>query len=279
MGLGDFFKNFGGSIISSASSLIGGGLNAITSKQAGDREYARQQEFAQNGIRWRVEDAKAAGIHPIFAVGANTPTYSPQAAVGTDYGLSTAGQNISRAIETKQTARERQEMNDLQKALVAAQIRRTDAETKRIEDSTIDDALRFAALSSRAVTQRQPKAPSMPSETGTYEDLASGIKPYVIGDTILELPPEDVADLAEDPKVLAAWKAAVEIAWNTDPRVKEHLVKKLPKRMRDGIRAGTHEIIRRPGYGISYREKKSDKTFPLTPRNFSRHTGGLYNLN
>lgn len=240
--------------LSGGASLIGGAISAITGKQASDREYARQQEFAQNGIRWRVEDAKAAGIHPIFAVGANSPTYSPQAAIGTDYGLSSAGQNISRAIEAKQTARERQEMNDLQKALVAAQIRRTDAETKRIEDSTIDDALRFAALSSRAVTQRQPKAPAMPSETGTYDDLASGIKPYVVGDTIMEFPPEDVADLMEDPKVFAIWKAAIETAWHGDPKLKEHVLRKLPRSMQAGIKAGTHELVRIPGYGLKYRK-------------------------
>lgn len=241
-------------IVSAGASLAGGLFGSSTQKNAQEREYERQKEFAQNGIRWKVEDAKAAGIHPIFAVGANTPTYSPQAAVGTDYGISAAGQNISRAIEAKQTARERQEMNDLQKALVTAQIRRTDAETKRIEDSTIDDALRFAALSSRAVTQRQPKAPAMPSETGTYDDLASGIKPYVVGDTIMEFPPEDVADLMEDPKVLAIWKAAIETAWHGDPKLREHVLRKLPKSMQDGIKAGTHEIVRIPGYGLKYRK-------------------------
>lgn len=248
-----FFSNFASGLVQSLP-IIGGVANQESQAKASAQEYERQKEFAQNGIRWRVEDAKAAGIHPIFAIGANTSTYSPQAAVGTDYGLSSAGQNISRAIEAKQTRAERKEMDNLQKALVAAQIRRTDAETKRIEDSTIDDALRFAALSSRAVTQRQPKAPALPSETGTYDDLASGIKPYVVGDTIMEFPPEDVADLMEDPKVLAIWKAAIEGAWHTDPKLREHVIRKLPKSMQDGIKAGTHEIVRIPGYGLKYRK-------------------------
>jgi len=36
-----------------------------------------QKDFAQHGIRWRVEDAKAAGIHPLAAVGAAGASYSP----------------------------------------------------------------------------------------------------------------------------------------------------------------------------------------------------------
>lgn len=103
-GIDDAF--IGGSI-AALGSIGGSALSAITGKSAGDREYGRQKEFAQNGITWRVEDAKRAGIHPLYAIGANTPTYSPQAAVGTDFGLSAAGQNIGRAIEAGQTARQR----------------------------------------------------------------------------------------------------------------------------------------------------------------------------
>lgn len=250
--------------LSGGATLLGSAISAITGKSARDTEYQRQQEFAQNGVRWRVEDAKAAGIHPLVALGAHTSTYSPQAAVGTDYGLSSAGQNISRAIEAKQTARERQEMNEMQKALIASQIRKTDAETKRIQDSTIDDALRFAALSSRAVTQRQPKAPAMPSTdkpVGTYADLASGIVPYVVGDTIMEFPPEDVADMMEDPKMMALWKGAIELAWNKDPKLREHVIRKLPKHMQDGIRSGSHELVRIPGYGLNYRRKQTKPSY------------------
>lgn len=118
-----FFDDFGGALIGGASSLIGGAVKAITGKQSGDREYERQKEFAQNGLRWKVEDAKAAGIHPIFAVGANTATYSPQAAVGSDFGLSDFGQNIGRAIEAKQTHEERMAGQRLNNMVGQAQAR------------------------------------------------------------------------------------------------------------------------------------------------------------
>lgn len=36
-----------------------------------------QREFAKMGIQWRVQDAIAAGLHPLFALGANLPSFSP----------------------------------------------------------------------------------------------------------------------------------------------------------------------------------------------------------
>lgn len=60
------------------------------------------REFAQSGIRWRVQDAKAAGLHPLAALGGSTS--SPSISVGSS-GVSAPqgsiagipGQNLSRA--------------------------------------------------------------------------------------------------------------------------------------------------------------------------------------
>ena len=57
-----------GSAIGAVGSLIGGN---IASNNA-NKQYEMQKEFAQNGIRWKVADAKAAGIHPLAALGAQT---------------------------------------------------------------------------------------------------------------------------------------------------------------------------------------------------------------
>lgn len=40
-------------------------------------DYARQKEFAQNSIQWRVADAKAAGLHPLYALGGAGSSYQP----------------------------------------------------------------------------------------------------------------------------------------------------------------------------------------------------------
>lgn len=65
-----------------------------------DRNRRDQERFAKQGIRWRVADAKKAGIHPLYALGANTHSASP-VSVGSSLGA--AGQNIDRALDAGRT--------------------------------------------------------------------------------------------------------------------------------------------------------------------------------
>lgn len=60
-----------------------------------------QREFAQHGIRWRVEDAKAAGIHPLYALGASGASAAPS------FTVEGSGQDLSRAIHATRTEPER----------------------------------------------------------------------------------------------------------------------------------------------------------------------------
>lgn len=86
-----------------ASSLFG---NKSANKQA-KQNMRHQKEFAQKGIQWKVKDAKAAGIHPLFALGAQTHSFS-NVAGGNDYtGLAQAGQDIGRAIDATRNGKER----------------------------------------------------------------------------------------------------------------------------------------------------------------------------
>lgn len=83
----------------------GGLVDTIFGRNTAEREYRAQKEFAKMGVRWKVEDAKAAGIHPLYALGANTMSYAP-VSVGTDFaGM---GQNIGRAIDTMRTPAEKE---------------------------------------------------------------------------------------------------------------------------------------------------------------------------
>ena len=96
-----------GTVISAGSNLIGGYLQNRSNERINSQnlgfsyeQLAQQREFAQQGIRWRVEDAQKAGIHPLYAMGASIPTYSPVSAPlnsnnAADYGLSAAGQDLS----------------------------------------------------------------------------------------------------------------------------------------------------------------------------------------
>lgn len=93
------------------------------SREQFNRTEALQREFAQNGIRWRVEDAKAAGLHPLAALGAAGAMYSPSVTAGggqysveqgrpggqPDIGasLSNMGQGLGRAVAATQTPAEK----------------------------------------------------------------------------------------------------------------------------------------------------------------------------
>lgn len=109
-----------GSIISAGASLAGSLLGKSSADKAhdaqmelGGQSLALQREMAQNGIRWRVADAKAAGLHPLYALGAqpfnSSPvSYIPGDTSGISAGLAQAGQDIGRAVDATRTTEERQ---------------------------------------------------------------------------------------------------------------------------------------------------------------------------
>jgi len=114
------FPGFG-AVVAGGSSLLSGilGRKAQNKANAQSLELARQniqlqRDFAQHGIRWKVDDAKAAGIHPLYALGANTHSFSPVSAGmtpedGLAQGMANMGQNLGSAIERTRTANERHE--------------------------------------------------------------------------------------------------------------------------------------------------------------------------
>lgn len=135
-----------GALISAGSSLLGGFLGK---KQADkDRDRAAQQvdiqrEFAQKGIQWKVADAKAAGIHPLYALGANTPSFSPTiqatpSGSSMAAGLSQAGQNIGRAVSANQTHTQR--MMKLAEEKLQSEIELTKAHTTNINRQQLPKA-------------------------------------------------------------------------------------------------------------------------------------------
>lgn len=110
-----------GPIISAGANLVSGFLGSNSARDAQRASAAQalrqeklQKEFAQKGIQWKVDDAKAAGIHPLYALGASTATYSPVTVGSTaDTSLATGvanmGQDLSRAINSTRTAGQRED--------------------------------------------------------------------------------------------------------------------------------------------------------------------------
>lgn len=88
--------------IAAGSSLLGGIMGMFDSKanrehqeKMWQKNYDAQKEFYQNSIQWRTADAKAAGIHPLAALGNMGASYTPTASY--DSGGSEMGQAISQA--------------------------------------------------------------------------------------------------------------------------------------------------------------------------------------
>lgn len=78
--------------------------NAHKSRQSQEKiaqmNLNSNKEFAQNGIQWKVADAKAAGLHPLAALGAQTTSYAPS--YGGDSSADTSGiKDAMSAISSK----------------------------------------------------------------------------------------------------------------------------------------------------------------------------------
>lgn len=159
-----------GSLVSGAASLVGGFLNRSAAKDAQTAtninlrdQYEHQKEFAQNGIKWRADDAKRAGIHPIYALGASTPSYSPQSvsfAADNSLGnaLSNAGQDIGRAINATRTAPERD-------AAFSKSVQQL-----QLEGMGLDNQIKQATLASSIQRLRANANPPLPIAEATKAD-------------------------------------------------------------------------------------------------------------
>lgn len=155
-----------GGLIGGAASLAGGFLGAEESEdnrhlqeQTHLQNMAMQREFAQNGIRWRVEDARAAGLHPLYALTGQTAAATPSTlnfdnsnALGR--GIAEAGQYVGRAVSAQATQHEK----DMQAAQLEALKQRTATDFAQ--------ASYYNALAANVGQQRSPGLDNV--VTGAY---------------------------------------------------------------------------------------------------------------
>lgn len=187
--------------IGAAAGAVAGGLlglagqreSAASAEKLNQLNYEHQKEFAQNGIRWRVEDAKAAGLHPLAALGSAGASYSPSVVVGDspDYSfLAQAGQGIGRAIDAKRTEKERAAQQAKQDAVFKMEMegRQLDNENKRLQNKALtqDIALQFARSAEFASRTRQ-QVPAMPSLSGDGVVVSGQRESYPTGQTQVEI--------------------------------------------------------------------------------------------
>lgn len=119
-----------GATLGAGASIYGAWKNNKTQKSTNDQNINLQREFAQNSIQWRVNDAKKAGIHPLYAIGANGVSFTPSS-VNSSFGDGIAqagsqlGQGIANAMQFEQQKNAR-----LQNELLQSQI-----ESQKLQNS------------------------------------------------------------------------------------------------------------------------------------------------
>lgn len=127
-----------------------------SARAAAKKNAALQKEFAQHGIRWKIEDAKRAGIHPLAALGTQTQSFQPTymgdqpSTIGSD--LSNLGQDVSRAMIAKATPEEQ--------TLAKMQIQSAQLD---IEGKALDNQLRASQL--QKLNSAPPPLPSAMGNT------------------------------------------------------------------------------------------------------------------
>lgn len=207
-----------GELISAAAGLFGGSKNRKAQEAANaqnaalNREnMAMQKAFAQEGIRWKVADAKAAGIHPLYAIGAPNMSYSPTtvgAVPDTSMGnaMANAGQDISRAMNATRTGGER--VDAFTKTAQALQLQKSGLENE--------------LLASQIAKMKASMNPPIPA-IGPLPDVAEKNKqserpPLQIGGMRISTDPrtsnmKDFEDRYGD-EGPASWMIPPMIAWN-----------------------------------------------------------------
>lgn len=148
-----------GPIGAAVASYIGGTAGDSPERNAEKRqdfEYARsladQRAFQDDSVQRRVADARKAGIHPLAALGFQSPSFIPQQSSGyygggeSEYGLSEMGQDIGRAVQAAQTDKERAESRAVTANYDAAILQRTNLENQKLQLDIDYSRLRYLRL-------------------------------------------------------------------------------------------------------------------------------------
>lgn len=187
-------------LIGAGASLLGSLLSSKSADKANKMQAqqaaqnrADQYKFAQDAIKWKVKDAKQAGIHPLYALGANTVSFSPISVGSTvpDWsGIGNAGQQLGQAFDQGRNGTQKitkiqaltenlsLERGALENELLRAQIRKLSANTPSVPgaDPMLIDGQPSTAVPGTLIDEnpmkRQASAPGSPhTEAGAVADV------------------------------------------------------------------------------------------------------------
>lgn len=151
--IGTALANAVGPLISSGSQYVLGNQQredqAAQAAQQQAANLAAQREFAQYGMRWKVEDAKQAGLSPLLALGGSGAAFAPNPiSISAGPDMAQIGQNLGRAAQAMTSTVERQ-VQQLQLETAAASIQK--------------DRAMAGYYDSLAARARQESTPGVPS--------------------------------------------------------------------------------------------------------------------
>ena len=195
--------------------LIGQGISSAANAKENEKEYQRQKEFAQNSIRWKVNDAKLAGLHPLYALGGSGASYSPQATGGGDNlaaAMSQIGEGVGGGLAnmTKASQEQRQimtERNLLQNELLASQIEKTRQESASLAKmaSTVNSD---PASANKKLADKTAIGLDKAGKQNIYEAAATGVGKF--GETTYSYIPNDKLSDAADANPVLKGKAILD---------------------------------------------------------------------
>ncbi len=163
-------------MVVAGGAIAGGAMSSRAANKAAATDRAQQQAFAEHGVQWRVEDAKRAGLHPLYAIGANTPQYTPTARVGQGdlgRGVARAAQAIGSGIEAQGRQQASAEVRSLalRQARADAGISETDLAMMQLELSE----------KTRAVQENNNQQDQLDVPQGMVEGVPSEVTSSEIG--------------------------------------------------------------------------------------------------
>lgn len=139
-------------------------MNNATQEKWAQKNLDFQGDIAKHGLQYKVQDAIAAGIHPLAGLGATTFSPSP-VSVGSSsptlesksYDFSSIGQDLGRAAKSLQT-------EETRKAADEAEARKLTLEKGSLENDLLRSELASKLIRSRTGGQLAPAMPtSVPS--------------------------------------------------------------------------------------------------------------------
>lgn len=156
-------------LIGAGSKLIGGAMNSNEQENANAANAAQNQlnlayqhEANTKNIQWKVADAKAAGLHPLAALGVSAAG-GPSASIGTNANtsmgdaVSNAGQDISRAISATQSQQKRAQAYD-------ESLRSLDIENKSLSNELLRTRISIAKAGTPPASPSPDQAWQVPGQ-------------------------------------------------------------------------------------------------------------------